>query len=533
MRVQSIGLLMTLCALALAAACSRPATPPVPGTQLETSAAQPAIVLPAGEAAPAPVSLRSASPTHSNLRTYVGRHITLRTDTRHDYAMALLGKLDSFMSQAVAELGRLLKTAPRPLAATIVVFESQQRYQRHARAHAPGLVNNGGYYDGSKHTVVTYRFNNSMQLFFHELVHALMGEHFGDHHFSRYTRKNWPIWFDEGMSEYLGSYAIDGEGIRIPAPNKGKLAYLANALEHRAFVDLRRLLRAPASWFSGASMNIFYAESWGLIDYLVHTPKLRAKIPLFYRKVRAGQDGLVAFTSCFGPDLDAFEVKWRAYIERSVKPSPRAVWLFNGHGIDDWTVHEGGAWKVRRGQIFGDGGRNYNYLIKNEIPLRDFSFELDILIEKGMAGLILGNNYHGEYPYYYLIDVARDAVTLRRSYTATRIKDVKAAFADIPLGRWVRLQVTVLERDLSIKVNGREVLVARSDRDSYSLFGLYLYHAHARFKNIRLRPERREAPGWARGAPPRPTLIRPAGAGAAAASPRLPAPHAVRSAPGL
>ena len=32
-----------------------------------------------------------------------------------------------------------------------------------------------------------------------------------------------------------------------------------------------------------------------------------------------------------------------------------------------------------------------------------FSFELDILIEKGMAGLILGNNYHGEYPYYYLI----------------------------------------------------------------------------------------------------------------------------------
>ncbi len=516
--------LVPVFALLLLNACTEPSPPPIQGTWFEASSPSGPLVLPAGEAAPSPVKAARRGAVESNLRTYVGRHITLRTDTRHAYAMALLGKLDSFMSQAVAELARLLKTPPKPLAATIVVFETQQRYQRHARAHAPGLINNGGYYDGSKHTVVTYRFNNSMQLFFHELVHALMGEHFGDHHFSRYTRKNWPIWFDEGMSEYLGSYAVDGEGIRIPAPNKGKLAYLANAIEHRAFVDLRRLLRAPTSMFSGESMNIFYAESWGLIDYLVSTPKLRAKLPLFYRKVRSGQDGLVAFTTCFGADLDAFEAKWRAHIERSVKPSPRAVWLFNGHGIDDWTVHEGGSWKVRRGQVFGEGDRNYNYLIKNEIPLRDFTFELDILIEKGMAGLILGNNYHGEYPYYYLIDVARDAITLRRSYTATRIKDVKAAFADVPLGRWVRLQVTVLERDLSIRVNGREVLAARSDRDSYSLFGLYLYHAHARFKNIRLRPERREAPGWARDAPPGRTLIRPAGAGAPAASPRLPAP---------
>ena len=269
-------------------------------------------------------------------------------------------------------------------------------------------------------------------------------------------------------------------------------------------------------------MNIFYAESWGLVDYLVRTPALRAKVPLFFRKIRSGQDGLTAFTACFGADLDAFEAAWRIYIGKSVQPSPQTVWLFNGHGVDDWTVHEGGSWEVRRGQIFGVGDRNYNYLIKNEVPLRDFSFELDLLLEKGMAGLILGNNYHGEYPYYYLIDDARDAVTLRRSYTATRIKDIKAAFADLPLGRWLNLQVKVLDGDLSIRVNGREVLAAHSDRDSYSLFGLYLYHAHARFKNIRLRREQREPPGWVRDAPPASALVRPAGAGAAAAIPPSP-----------
>ena len=507
------------------AACTEPGPALVLGSQPASAIATGAVVLAPGEGAAHLKVKPQPDADRAQLRTYVGRNITLRTDTPHEYAMAMLGKLDSFMAQAVAKLAAILQTPARPLAVTIVVFESQQRYQRHARAHAPGLVNNGGYYDGSKHTVVTYRYNNSMQLYFHELVHSLMGEHFGDHHFSRYTRKNWPIWFDEGMSEYLGSYAVDGEGIRIPAPNKGKLAYLSNAIEHRAFVDLRRLLRAPASSFSGSSMNIFYAESWGLVDYLVATPALRARIPLFFRKIRSGQDGLTAFAACFSADLDAFEAQWRAHIHKSALPKPQTVWLFNGHSVDDWTVHEGGSWTVRRGQIFGVGDRNYNYLIKNELPLRDFTYELDLLLEKGMAGLILGNNYHGEYPYYYLIDVARDAVTLRRSYTATRIKDVKAAFADLPLGRWLHLQVTVLDRDLSIRVNGREVLAARSDRDSYSLFGLYLYHAQARFKNIRLRREQRQPQGWVRDAPPTSELVRPAGASAAAASPPSPPPR--------
>lgn len=486
----------------------------------------PTLVLAAGEAQLSPADTRPVVDSDAPLRTYAGRTLTLRTDTRHAYAMALLDKLDSFMSQATAALARILQTPSRPLAVTIVVFETQERYQRHARVYAPGLVNNGGYYDGSKHTVVTYRYNNSMQLYFHELVHALMGERFADHHFSRYTRANWPIWFDEGMSEYLGSYAVDGEGIRVPAPNKGKLAYLANAMDHRAFVELRRLLRAPASRYSGASMNIFYAESWGLIDFLVSDERYRARVPVFFDKVRTGSDGLSAFTASFGTDLDAIEAQWRQHIQQRVKPSGRTVWLFSGHSIDDWTVHEGGDWQASRGEIVGTGDRNYNYLIKNEIPLQDFSFELDILIEKGMAGLILGNNYHGEYPYYYLIDVARDAVTLRRSYTATHIVDVKAAYASVPLGRWVQLRVTVLDRDLSISVDGREVLAARSDRDSYSLFGLYLYHARARFRNVRLLRERRELPGWVRTAPEDRPLVRPAGAGAAAASPQAASPQA-------
>ena len=420
---------------------------------------------PPGEATLAVLPPGTAYRRTAPLRNYHKGAVTLRTDSEHAYASALLGKLQSFVAQANHHLARILAVPRRDIAVTIIVFESQERYQRYARRHAPGLVNNGGYYDGSSRTVVTYRFNNSMQLYFHELVHAMMAEHFGDHHFSRYTRKQWPIWFDEGMSEYLGSYAVDGDGIRVPAPNKGKLAYLANAMQHHAFVDLPTLLRAPASGFSGASMNIFYAESWGLVDFLLSHPAHKLKVPLFFRKIRAGDPGLSAFRSCFGQDLSKLETLWRAHIAAAVQP-PQSVWLFNGDSIDDWTVHEGGRWTVRDKQIIGTGNRNYNYLIKSEVPLTNFHYALDIRIDRGTAGLILGNNYHGEYPYYYLIDVARDAVMLRRSYTATRIEPVKQAFADITLGKWVHLDVRVEDRVVSIAVDGRPVLSARSDRVS-------------------------------------------------------------------
>lgn len=482
---------------------------------------RPSAAPPAGPALPGPAvgAAQPDGPQTAPLRVYVGNSVTLRTDASDAYARALLGKIDSFLAQANAELAALLDAPARKVDATIVVFESQDRYQRHAREHAPGLVNNGGYYDGSTRTVVTYRFNNSMQLYFHELVHALMAEHFDDHHFSRYTRKHWPIWFDEGVSEYLGSYRVDAAGLHVPAANKGKLAYLANALAHRAFVPLETLLRAPASSFSGESMNIYYAESWGLVDYLARHQVYRGQLPLFFRKIRAGEDGLSAFSACFGSDLGGFERSWRDHIRRAVAPGSGGLWLFGGSSIDDWTVHEGGDWSVERGEIIGRGDRHYNYLIKSEVPQRDFRFELDLMIERGTAGLILGNNYHGEYPYYYLIDVARDAVMVRRSYTATRIVPVKQAFAEIVHGQWVHLEVTVVDRTLSVSVNGREVLLTESDRDNYSLFGLYLYHAQARFKNVRLGHEGSDAPGWARGKAP---VVRPGGAGASA-SPRGPA----------
>ena len=433
-----------------------------------------------------PATSESARPA---LRNYSGRHVVLQTDTRPEYAQELLGKLDGFIAQAHAELARVLDVPAQPRPTKVVVFETQERYQDYARLHAPGLVNNGGYYDGGLRTVVTYRYNNSMQLYFHELVHAMMGEQFGDHHFSRYTRRNWPIWFDEGIAEYLGSFDLVGGEVRIPALNKGKLAYLGNALATGDFIDLPHLLEAPAERFSGASMNIYYAESWGLLDFLLHSPGHRGKVAQFFRSVRQGDDGVAAFRAHFGDDLRALEAAWRVHLHERTRPPVGTVPLLTGESIDDWTVHEGGQWRVAQGEIRGEGDRHYNYLVKPEVPMTDLTYELDLQLQQGTTGLILGNNYHKDYPYYFLIELARDAVLLKRALSASQIEPVLQTYADLPLGQWVHLKVSVTDHLLRLAVGGKEVLSARVDRERFSLFGLYLYRAKVRFRNLQVRGE--------------------------------------------
>ena len=458
---------------------------------------------PAGSASLAPFEPAGPSP-RSPLRKYAGKTAVLWTDTKPEYATELMERLDAFLAQAHAEMAQVLEVTATPKPVQIYVFEAQERYQDYAREHAPGLVNNGGFYDGGMRTVVTYRYNNSMQLYFHELVHAMMGEQLGDHHFTRYTRKNWPIWFDEGIAEYLGSFEMVGGKVKVPAINKGKLAYLANALQSNMFIDLATLLKAPPERFSGSSMNIYYAESWGLLQFALATPALRPKVAQLFRRIKGGEDGLTAFAASFGADIARLDVAWRAYLTELARPSSGSVALFSGDNIDDWTIHEGGQWKVQGGEISGSGDHNYNYLIKNEVPVESLHYSVDVNLGRGTAGLILGNNFHGEYPYYYLIEFSRDVVMLRRAWSPSQIEPVIQAYAEIATGEWVTLRVQVADHILRLFVADREVLQARTDRDRYSLFGLYLYKAKARFRNIKLLRD-----------PPRDVATVPAAAGAA------------------
>jgi hypothetical protein len=332
-----------------------------------------------------------------------------------------------------------------------------------------------------------------MQLYFHEIMHAVMGELFSDHFFFRYTRPNWPIWFDEGIAEYFGSFDVHEGNLEVAADNPAKVAYLLNAMETGTLVPLAELLSAPPERFSGEEMNIYYAASWGLVSFLVEHPRHRAGLGTFLARLRSEEDGLSAFARSFTGDLAGLDAEFRAWLAGLQTKSRPDMALFDGETIDDWTVHEGGRWDVLAGEIYAVGDDNYNYLIKSELPRDAFVLEMDVRVDAGTVGVILGNNFHGEYPYYYLVDLSASRVSLRRSYSPVRIETIEAASLDTSASAWVALEIEVTGDRLKVRVDREEVIDVAEDRNQYSLFGLYLYKAEARFRDIALSTPRASA----------------------------------------
>ena len=55
---------------------------------------------------------------------------------------------------------------------------------------------------------------------------------------------------------------------------------------------------------------------------------------------------------------------------------------------------------------------------------------------------------------------------------------------------WRHLRVSVVNHVLRVEVAGREALAMRVDRDVYSLFGVHVSQARARFRNLTVQEER-------------------------------------------
>jgi len=432
---------------------------------------------------------RAPQDATAHLHTYTSKHFVLKSNCAPKFARELSIKLDLYYEQLQHLLPAILGEPLQSVHASVILFEQQDDYQKFANKNAPQLVNNGGYYDGATRTIVTYRYNNSVQLYFHEILHAVLGQMFKDHYFFRYSKKNWPIWFDEGIAEYFGSFeTIDG-ALRFGSRNKTKIAYLINALATDTLVDLPQLLKAQADRYSGSTMNLYYAEAWGLMDFLIHHKKHRKSLPNFFLDIKNGTDGIKAFKKHFSNDLTDLNRRWRTHLWSLGTVANGWKDLFDGRSIDNWTIHEGGLWTVRDGQINGTGNDSYNYLIRSELPRKSFMLSLEMKLLQGTAGIILGNNDHLEYPYYYLIDIAKNQATLRRAHSATQIRTLRNVQPHIPIDTWIPVSVRVANGRLQIWINGQPVMDEAENKDLYSLFGVYLYRGRAQFRNLRLRKE--------------------------------------------
>jgi tetratricopeptide (TPR) repeat protein len=199
---------------------------------------------------------------------------------------------------------------------TVVVFRDDLAYRPFEPLYQgqPSAV--AGYFQSSADvnyitlSADTQRARSPYALAFHEYVHLLVRNNF----------QRAPLWFNEGLAEFYSTFEIsDGNRkVKLGLPIKNRI----QTLRRRELLPLRTLLSIDDQspyYNEQAKRDIFYAESWALVHYLLNgrSPSRRPQLLRYLEMLASGKSGDDAFRQAFQTDPDGLEKELRQYVEQN------------------------------------------------------------------------------------------------------------------------------------------------------------------------------------------------------------------------
>lgn len=192
---------------------------------------------------------------------------------------------------------------------TVVVFKSDNAFKLFK-----ANPNDAGYFQSGEdvnYIALTSERTTEAQPFrviFHEYVHLLVNNTMGE---------TVPLWFNEGLAEYYSTFDIKDNARRVMLgePIESHVLYL----RRNELLPLRALFAVDHNspyYNEGNKMNIFYAESWMFMHYLLqgdsqkHRPQLSRLVDLLRQGVKVDD----AFPQAFEKNIESVENDFKGYI---------------------------------------------------------------------------------------------------------------------------------------------------------------------------------------------------------------------------
>lgn len=147
-------------------------------------------------------------------------------------------------------------------------------------------------------------------LAFHEYVHLLVRNSFG----------NAPLWLNEGLAEYYSTFELSDGNKKVTLGRA--LNYRAQTLRERELLPLAALFQVDEHspyYTEQEKRNLFYAESWALIHYLLSSNR-RAQLSTYLELLAKGGSVEDAFRQAFQTDFATLETELRAYLRLNKFP---------------------------------------------------------------------------------------------------------------------------------------------------------------------------------------------------------------------
>ncbi len=134
------------------------------------------------------------------------------------------------------------------------------------------------------------------QVVFHEYTHSLL-----------HLNAHWlPTWMDEGIAEFYAFTRFQEQQTLIGAPTER-----FSTLVWKTPIPIETLISVNHTspyYHDEDKVQMFYAESWALIHYLIFGPNMEGgnKLSVFFQKIQLGSDQKKAFQETFGnfKDMD-------------------------------------------------------------------------------------------------------------------------------------------------------------------------------------------------------------------------------------
>ncbi len=236
-------------------------------------------------------------------------HFVVNSDARPAKARDVALELE----RMVSALAQVVPLAPRSYQATeVYLFASDSEFEATCGAAAgrpcsrlAGLFLPGRY--GDYVLVSGERSEQARAVACHELTHA----------FVRNSSPNIPLWLNEGLAEFWGSFSVVGKDVRIGRPDEDHLALL----RRQGLLPLATVLGVT---YESPEYNVparrpaFYAQAWLLTHYLLlGKPGGRAMLGQYLARLQAGVDQEEAFRSAFGESSEQLNRDLYGYTQRS------------------------------------------------------------------------------------------------------------------------------------------------------------------------------------------------------------------------
>jgi hypothetical protein len=132
----------------------------------------------------------------------------------------------------------------------------------------------------------------------------------------------YPTWLDEGFAELFSTLAASGNVIEYGEPTPARVSWLA----YRPWLPFEQVLDTrDVTTFGDTNIQMFYAQSWLLVHYLMNgSPdrKFSNDAMAFLRLVETGVTAPNAFEQAFGLPVSKLHAALLAYIGGGQSPAP-------------------------------------------------------------------------------------------------------------------------------------------------------------------------------------------------------------------